>query len=408
MIISDDHAWTDYSFMGHPHIKTPNLDKLASQSLVFRRGYVTSSLCCPSLASLLTGMYPHQHRITSNDPPLDKDSVPGRPKKDDPKFAAGRETMNRYMDAVEGLPRLLGARGYVSLQTGKWWQGNFRRGGFTEGMTGGDPKEGGRHGDDGLEIGRKTMQPIFDFTSAAKKAGKPFFIWYAPMMPHLPHNPPERLLAKYKDKTPSLHVAQYWAMVEWFDETCGQLLEHLNKEGLTKNTVVVFLADNGWIQSPDQPRYAPRSKQSQYDGGLRTPIMVRWPGKVKPRESGALACSIDIAPTLLRLADIEPPKDMSGLHLLDETAMAGRDTIFGECFTHDAVDLDLPAKNLRWRWCIQRNLKLIVPGPNEPDATVELYDLSSDEKEEKNLAKERSDDVTRLRVRLDGWWKGGP
>src|SRR5215510_13465009 len=69
MIISDDHAWTDYGFMGHPHIKTPNLDKLASQSLTFRRGYVTSSLCCPSLASLLTGMYPHRHRITSNDPP---------------------------------------------------------------------------------------------------------------------------------------------------------------------------------------------------------------------------------------------------------------------------------------------------------------------------------------------------
>ncbi|HEX2751157.1 MAG TPA: sulfatase-like hydrolase/transferase, partial [Verrucomicrobiales bacterium] len=65
MIISDDHAWTDYGFMGHPHIKTPNLDKLASQSLAFRRGYVPSSLCCPSLASLLTGLYPHQHRITS-------------------------------------------------------------------------------------------------------------------------------------------------------------------------------------------------------------------------------------------------------------------------------------------------------------------------------------------------------
>src|SRR6185295_16108884 len=110
--------------------------------------------------------------------------------------------------AAPGLPRLLKERGYVSLQTGKWWQGNFRRGGFTEGMTGGDPAKGGRHGDDGLEIGRKTMQPIYDFTAAAKRDGKPFFIWYAPMMPHLPHNPPDRLLAKYKDKTESLHVAQ--------------------------------------------------------------------------------------------------------------------------------------------------------------------------------------------------------
>ena len=70
MIISDDHAWTDYGFMGHKTIQTPNLDRLAQNSLTFRRGYVTSSLCCPSLASMITGMYPHQHKITSNDPPI--------------------------------------------------------------------------------------------------------------------------------------------------------------------------------------------------------------------------------------------------------------------------------------------------------------------------------------------------
>jgi uncharacterized sulfatase len=408
MIISDDHAWTDYGFMGHPHIKTPNLDKLAAQSLTFRRGYVTSSLCCPSLASLLTGMYPHQHRITSNDPPLSKDGVPGQPRKNDPQFAAGREKMNRFMDAAPGLPRLLKERGYVSLQTGKWWQGNFRRGGFTEGMTDGDPAKGGRHGDGGLEIGRKTMQPIYDFTAGAKKDGKPFFIWYAPMMPHEPHNPPERLLAKYRDKAASPHIARYWAMVEWFDETCGQLLDHLDKEGLAENTIVVFLADNGWIQNPAEERFAPRSKQSQYDGGLRTPIMVRWPAKVKARESSALASSIDIAPTLLRAAGGEPPKEMSGLNLLDDAAMAGRNSIFGECFTHNAVDLDVPAKSLRWRWCIQKDLKLVLPGPNEPDAPVELYDLSMDPQEQRNLATERAEEVLRLRQVIDGWWKGEP
>ena len=70
LIIADDMAWTDYGFMGHPQIRTPRLDRLASQSLLFRRGYVTSSLCSPSLASILTGRYPHQHKITSNDPPL--------------------------------------------------------------------------------------------------------------------------------------------------------------------------------------------------------------------------------------------------------------------------------------------------------------------------------------------------
>src|SRR5436190_24018754 len=69
-IVSDDQGWTDYGFMGHPHVKTPHLDKLAAQSAVFRHGYVPSPLCCPSLASLVTGRYPHQHRVTSNDPPV--------------------------------------------------------------------------------------------------------------------------------------------------------------------------------------------------------------------------------------------------------------------------------------------------------------------------------------------------
>jgi uncharacterized sulfatase len=68
LIISDDQAWTDFSFMQHPHIRTPNLDRLARESLTFTRGYVPSSLCCPSLASIITGLYPHEHKITGNDP----------------------------------------------------------------------------------------------------------------------------------------------------------------------------------------------------------------------------------------------------------------------------------------------------------------------------------------------------
>jgi arylsulfatase A-like enzyme len=403
LIISDDHAWTDYGFMGHPHIKTPHLDKLAAQSLTFRRGYVTSSLCCPSLATILTGRYPHQHRITSNDPPLEKAENAGVPKLRNPSFLAGRERMNQHMDAAPSLPRLLGAQGYVSLQTGKWWQGNFKRGGFTEGMTKGD-----RHGDAGLEIGRKTMQPIYDFIGKAKADGKPFFVWYAPLLPHDPHTPPERLLTKYKDKTTSLHVAKYWAMVEWFDETCGQLLDHLDAQGLTENTVVVYLADNGWIQNPDGPRYAPRSKQSQYDGGLRTPLMIRWPARIKPSQPDALASSVDLAPTLLRACGMEVADGMSGINLLDEAALAARDTIYGACFTHNAVDLDVPAKNLRWRWCIQKDLKLIVPGPNEPAAPVELYDLAADPHEKTNLAPSRAESAAALHTKLDAWWPGSP
>ena len=404
MIVSDDHAWTDYGFLGHEHVKTPRLDKLAAESLTFTRGYVPSSLCCPSLVSIITGLYPHQHKITSNDPPLPQGKNNAQARQDDT-FQAQRQRMIGFIDGVPTLPRSLAERGYVSLQTGKWWQGHFSRGGFTHGMSHGDPEQGGRHGDEGLTIGRKTMEPVFKFIDDAQQAQKPFFVWYAPMMPHQPHTPPERLLAKYRDLTLSLHVAKYWAMVEWFDETCGQLLDHLDQRGLAENTIVVYVADNGWIQNPDGPRYAPRSKQSQYDTGLRTPIMIRWPGKVQPKKSESLAMSIDLVPTLLHAAGAKRPENLQGIDLLDEQAVANRKRIFGECFTHNAVDIENPASSLRWRWVIDGSTKLIVPNAaNEPDSQVELYDLAKDEFERENLAAGQPERVAELTKALDAWW----
>ena len=399
MIVSDDHHWGDYSFMGHPHIKTPHLDKLASQSLTFTRGYVPASLCCPSLASMISGLYPHQHKVTSNDPPM-APGMKGAEFHKSKQFADGRELMSQFIETVPTLPRELGRQGYLSLQTGKWWQKHFSRGGFTHGMT-----QGGRHGDAGLDIGRKTMQPIYDFIATAKQQNKPFFVWYAPLLPHDPHTPPQRLLDKYKDKTPSLPVAKYWAMVDWFDETCGQLLAHLDEQKLTENTIVVYVTDNGWITNPATGRYAEKSKQSQYDGGLRTPIMVRWPGKVKPQKSPHLATSLDLMPTLLAAAGLKPTPQMPGLNLLDEQAVAARKAVYGECFTHNFVDMQNPASSLKWRWMIEGDWKLIVPEKrNQPNDVVELYDLAKDPHEEKNLAGKELDKVASLTKALDAWW----
>ncbi len=402
MIISDDHLWSDYGFMGHPVIQTPNLDKLAKESLVFTRGYVPGSLCCPSLASMITGKYPHQHKVTSNDPP-----IPAGIKKQafnkSPQFEEGREVMTRHLEEAGTLTKMLQAKGYLSFQTGKWWQKGYERGGFTHGMT-----KGGRHGDEGLDIGRKTMQPVYDFMAEAKKEQKPFLVWYAPMMPHDPHTPPERLLNKYKDKAPSLHVAKYWAMVEWFDETCGDLLKHLEAQGLKENTIITYVSDNGWITNPQTGRYAEKSKQSQYDGGLRSPIMIRWPGKVAPAMSNELAMSIDFAPTLLKAAGLDAKADMPGVNLLDAAAVGARKAIYGECFTHNFVDLNVPASSLKWRWMIEGDTKLILPNKaNQPDDVVELYDLKADPTEEKNLAAQpdKAGVVKAMTAKVDAWWK---
>lgn len=399
MIISDDHLWSDYGFMGHPHLQTPHLDRLARESLTFKRGYDVSSLCCPSLATIISGLYPHQHKVTSNDPPMPAGLTP-RAFQASPEFDQGREIMSRHLTAAGTLPQMLQAKGYLSLQTGKWWQKHYSNGGFTHGMT-----KGGRHGDVGLEIGRKTMQPIYDFVATARQQKKPFLIWYAPMMPHDPHTPPDRLLAKYRDKTPSLPVAKYWAMVEWFDETCGELIQYIDNQGLKENTVFVYLSDNGWITHPATGRYADKSKQSQYDGGLRTPIMVRWPGTVQPAMSPHLAQAIDLVPTLLRAAGLAPTAAMPGINLLDPVAVAARQTIYGECFTHNFVDLQVPASSLRWRWIVDGTTKLILPDrKNQPADRPELYDLAADPTELTNLAATQPARLQTLTAKLDAWW----
>jgi uncharacterized sulfatase len=234
---------------------------------------------------------------------------------------------------------------------------------------------------------------------------KPFFLWYAPMLPHSPHNPPERLLAKYRDAAPSLEIAKYWACIEWFDETCGELLTFLDDRKLRDNTLVVYLADNGWIQDPSADRYAPKSKQSQYDGGLRTPIMLRWPGKIQPAESDRLAISIDLAPTVLAACGLRATANMQGLNLLDAAALEKRDTLFGECFEHNAVDIHEPASSLKYRWCIEEHWKLIIPNAERIKAgTIELYDLQADPHETRNLAAQQEAVVQRLSQKIDAWW----
>jgi len=225
-------------------------------------------------------------------------------------------------------------------------------------------------------------------------------------MPHLPHTPPERLLNKYKDKAKSIHVARYWAMCDWFDETIGDLLAKLEKNGQIENTLVIYLHDNGWIQDLDSPNFAPKSKRSQYDGGLRTPIIVKWPGHVKPGTSDNLASSIDLAPTILAAVGAKPTKDMGGINLLDPHWVASRPALFGEIFEHTAVDIAKPAANLQYRWVVEGNWKLILPfEPNVKDAKPELYDVSRDPSETANLAAKHPDKVAELTKKLDAWWK---
>jgi uncharacterized sulfatase len=133
--------------------------------------------------------------------------------------------------------------------------------------------------------------------------------------------------------------------------------------------------------------------------------MVRWPGKVSPRrDERSLASSIDLAPTILAACGLKPTSQMQGLNLLEAASGTplARDAVFGATFTHDAVDIDQPAANLEYRWCVAGNTKLILP--RNADEKPELYDVAADAHENRNLAAERPQRVEQLTRRIDAWW----
>ena len=411
-IISDDQAWTDYGFMGHPQIKTPHLDKLSKESVLFERGYVPTALCRPSLLTLITGQYAHIHGVTGNDP------SPKYAERDSILMKKRKAKLIAKLDRFETLPKLLGERDYLSHQSGKWWEGSYKHGGFTHGMTRGFPEKGGRHGDDGLKIGRDGMLPIEEFVNLAVTNKKPFFLWYGVFLPHTPHNPPERLLRPYHNLGLPPPLAKYYANCTWFDETCGKLIEILEKRNLLDDTLIVYVADNGWINRTDKSGYAPRSKQTPYEGGVRTPIMFSWPnGGLKNGRRPDVISSIDLFPTVLAATGSRVPDELPGLNLMKSLESAKpikRKRIFGESFAHDIADLENPEASLLFRWSIEGKWKLLLTYDGEvnryqsthprEEKRPQLFNLLEDPKEEKNFAAQHPKVVARLASKIYDWW----
>ena len=413
VIISDDQAWTDYGFMGHPTIHTPHLDRLAARSLVFERGYVASPLCRPSLASMLTGRQPFAHGITGND-------VDGKNQR-----AAHELEVRAIFDRQPTFVKLLTEHGYAAHQSGKWWEGSFADGGFTAGMTHGDPARGGRHGDAGLTIGRDSMQPVTDFIAQAKQDGSPFLLWYAPFLPHTPHTPPQRLLKQYAVPGVATDVARYQAMCTWFDETCGQLLDALDEHHLTEETLVVYICDNGWAApstNRDDPQqatwrdFALRSKGSPFENGIRTPILVSWPGQVSPARSEDFAHAIDLFPTIAAAAGLEPPEDLPGVNLLDPVARQARQAVYGVTHAIHNMTLGDPDATLQYLWCVEGDWKIILRFQGDDttryravhawDTTpLRLYNLADDPHEQRELSATHPQIAERMRRQVEDWYR---
>ena len=358
LIVADDLAWTDYSFTGNIHVNTPHLAKLAASGVLFKRGYVPTAWSRASLMTLATGRYAHEHGITVDDLVRYEGAFKKAPRP--------ASTLGKF-DTLGGL---LKARGYVSHQSGRWYEGRYADAGFTHGTA-----ERGDLSYDKPAIGPDAVKACTDFIDSAAKEGKPFFLWYAPALPAFNHNgrlrtgmyvAPKRIVENQKFIVGHGRgdIPRYYALIEWFDEHCGALIGHLEKKGLRDDTLIVYLSANGWVSIRRRGDYAPRSKGSAYDGGVRSPVIYSWPARLKPAVSNALVSSVDVAATILAAAGApRPKKALPGVNLLPvlggETDLEDR-AVFGEAFARSIAGMENPQAVLLKRWVVHKRHKLIL------------------------------------------------
>jgi len=197
-------------------------------------------------------------------------------------------------------------------------------------------------------------------------------------------------------------------MVEWFDLTVGQLLDFLESNGLEQNTMVFYVCDNGWITNPDPKNggvFLPRSKQSPYEMGIRTPIMVKWPGVVKPKmDTSTFVSSIDIVPTILSATALPTTSQMLGVNMMDQNVLDERLMIFSEDFMHDMADQNDISKGLESRVILKKPWKLILPFSANNDQEAELFNIVEDPHEMHNLAAGYPEVVNELTNDLNIFW----
>jgi len=464
IILADDQHWSDFGFMGNQRVHTPNLDELAAQSAIFPNCYVPSSVCRPSLATILTGLYPHEHGIYFNHGPPGNAGYNRMQSRIE--YETHRENEFKLIQRLETLPKIFSSvKGYRCFQTGKFWEGHFSNAGFTDGMTkftapptgqtfGGTrtlangEKVAHGNGDWGLSIGRETMEPIKDFIRDCEEQSTPWMVWYAPYLPHLPHDAPTRfqqLAAQHPGVLP--WEKPYFASIAQLDESIGELRAMVATLSDVKQTIFVFLSDNGWRPSQHRSKQRPqdfeqtkRSKRSPFDDGIRTPLLISWQGTITPQTQSGLTSSVDIFPTLASAAGIPNPHwaNLPGFDLykmLQRNDMIPESrAVYGEIYPGDATSIGRPQDDIAYRWIREGKMKLIAPHPskkedalaiarqskppktesgtgvirawNEYLDTDSLFDVSVDPFEKLNLANSPShlSSMRKLKSQLDAWW----
>lgn len=399
LIISDDHGYGDFGFMGSPVARTPHIDQLAREGTVFPVAYNTASICQPSLITLLTGLYPEQWEATSRD--FERRAPQG--------------ASQGFVTRARTLPRLLRRAGYRSFQGGKFWEGTYEMAGFThglkvrdrQGLAEVDIRSGGRAS---LALGRRTLMPLTDFIDAHTE--EPFFVWYAPFLPHVPHDAPPEFEALYADDDLTAHERRYLANVTRLDDTVGKLVAHLEARELRDDTLIIFLADNGWQPSPPSAERevigGAKGKGTIYELGWRTPLVFNWPGRIPAGVvNPGLVSTVDLFPTLLDYAGVEVPADRPGHSLrpaLEDGIVNLRKMLYGSDRGHRPRAARRPdsgpqhrsptffARSERWRYVW-----------NSGKGKESLYDIVVDPEEERDVSAAHPELTERFRRDIEAW-----
>ncbi len=387
--------------------QTPNIDRLASEGMLFTNMRSNCTVCSPSRAALLTGKYP------------DRVGVPGV-------IRTEKDNSWGYLDpSAATLADELKKSGYHTALIGKWHLGlepenhpNERGFDHFHGFLGDMMDSYTTHLRGGRNFMRRdseTIDPqghatdIFADWAAdyirerATKKDMPFFLYLAFNAPHFPIEPPAEWLAKVTKRSPGLDPkrAKNVAFVEHLDDRIGHVLSALKDSGQDENTVVVFTSDNGGHLGSAQNNDPWRDgKQSHYDGGLRVPFAARWPGHIHPgTRSGHVGLVFDIFPTFLEIAGVTPSKDLDARSFL--SVLKGGVEPREEPLYFVRREGNSTYQGKAYHAVIKGDWKLLQ---NDPFSPLELYNLRDDPQEKTDLStkeKKRFDSLAKiLRARI--------
>ncbi len=408
IIVADDLGYHDTGFQGSEDIKTPNLDRLAAQSIRCTNGYVSHPFCSPTRAGLLTGRYQHRFGHENNPAWLPQDTKQGLP-----------------LDQIL-LPQVLKESGYATGHVGKWHLGAHpqfhpMKRGFDENysMLGGghvyfpDSKGGDeykipmdRNGEAEPFHGYLTDELGKEASAFVKRhaGGAPWFLYFAFNAPHTPLQAPEEWIEKHAAETDPNRRA-YAAMVEVLDLNVGKVLDELEATGQRDNTLITFVSDNGGPHlakkgkgMTDFTSNAPLRgcKGEVYEGGIRVPFLVSWPAKLKPGVYEQPVIALDFFATSVAAAHGSMPSDrkMDGVNLLPHLAGEKTSSPHEVLFWRSGG----PGGNYAARMGDWKFLRL-------GDGAPELYDLATDIGETKNLAAEKPDVLMKMEAAVEAWDK---